>query len=179
MACWNTPTTLTWRESADSCNEFSLLSGQDEAAQLCRHGWGGYKATVTTPFGQWEINTEGFWKSRTLITEANTGAPVAECSRGGMSSDRTIRWHNGRTYLWRQAGWWSDSVELIDSGGRRLLTMRTGTGAGSFRDIFKTHGRVEIDQPREDRAHLALLTVISWYFLLIHREEMASVVVIG
>ncbi len=177
--CWNTPTTLTWRESATSSHEFSLLAPAGEAARLSRGGWCSQEATVATAFGSWIIRAEGFWKSRILVRDGSTGALVAECSGPMMSSDRIIAWHDGQHYQWQRSGWWTDGAKLIDPAGRCLMMIHIGGEKATLRDLFKTHGSVEIRFGEPERMRLALLTVVSWYLLLMQREEMASVVVIG
>lgn len=177
--CWHTAAHLVWRESMNTGKEFTLLSGAMEAGRLSLSGWCSLEATAATAFGSWTIRAEGFWKPRILVRDGSTGALVAECSRPWMSSDRIIAWQDGKIYQWQRSGWWSDVVKLIDPVGRCLMIVHLGDEKATLRDLFKTHGSVEICFGEPDGMRLALLTVVSWYLFLMHREEMASVVVIG
>ena len=175
--CWSTPATFTWRESDHSSNEFSLLAGADEAAHLSRHGWAGYDAVITTPFGSWEIRSEGFWRPRLIIADRTSGAQIGECKRDWMSGDRAIRWHDGVVYHWHQAGWWSDVFELAGGDGKVILRTSPGNERWSLRNLFRTNGMMEIADPGTDQARLSVLGGLSWLLLLLYREQMASAVV--
>lgn len=177
--CWTTPTTLTWRESDRSSKEFTLFSGASEAARLVRHGWAGDDAEVISPMGSWRIRAEGFWMNRRIVTDVATSARIGECGRSWTASEWTISLRDGSQYLWRQKGWWSEEFELCGPNGSVLLVTRTGNEQQSWRNIFRTNGWTEIRATGPDPATLALLGGLSWLFVLLYREQMASVVVIS
>jgi hypothetical protein len=123
---FTTPTTLTWRESDQSGKEFTLFSGNSEAVRLVRHGWAGDDAEVISHRGSWRIRAEGFWNRRCIITDAATGGWIGECDQSWTASERTIRIRDGRQYVWRQAGWWSEEFEMCGPDGSVLLVTRPG-----------------------------------------------------
>jgi hypothetical protein len=176
--CWTTPTTLTWRESDHSSKEFMLFSGEAEAARLVRHGWAGDDADVISRLGSWRVRGEGFWRRRLIVTDSVTGAWIGECGRSWTTTERTIRMRDGRQYVWRQAGWWSEEFELCGPDGSVLLVTRTGNERRVWRNLFRTNGWAEIRTAGPDPATLSLLGGLSWLFLLLYRDEMASAVVV-
>lgn len=176
--CWTTNVTLTWCESETSCKELLLLEGETKAGQLTRHGWSGSDAELTTPVGSWMIRSRGFWGQHLVITDAKTGKVVSECGSSWTGAKRTIRWFDGRVYTWRQAGAFSEDFELTGPAGEVLLVTTVGGERWSWREMFRTNGRVEVRNVDPGPARLALLSGLSWLFLLKFREEAAGAVVI-
>lgn len=174
--CWATPTTFRWREDAGKGNHYTLSSATGTAGTLTFSGWGSASADAVTAFGAYHIRSKGLWSSVLLVTDARTGAVVAECTRSFLSGERTVRFTDGAVRRWTNTRFWSQTYSVVDDHGGEVLTLAEGGEHRGFRDLFRTHGHMELKPHREDPPRAALLALLGWYFFITVQQESSTFV---
>jgi hypothetical protein len=177
MEAINWKTATITEKTKGSGGGYCFTAESEVIGSLESTGWFGIPNQAATPYGEWELVREGFWRPDLIVRNRRTNAIVAECTRRWLSFEWSIRLADGPLYSWGIVGWWAGTYAICDPSGDPVLTVQEGRDGWSLRDLFRTNGRIEVSGTGEDPARLSLLGVLAWYFFLLHRQEASAVVV--
>jgi hypothetical protein len=172
---WTTAT--IFEKTKGSGGGYCFKAGSEVVGSMESTGWFGIPNQATTPYGEWELVREGFWRRDLIVRNRRTHAVVAECTSRWLSFEWSIRFADGPVYTWGNTGWWAGTYAISDPSGDPVLTVQEGSEPWSLRDLFRTNGRMEVSRTGEDPARISLLGVLAWYLFLLHRQEASAVVV--
>jgi len=150
--------TLRWLRTRDRPYAFSLLSGDTPVAAL---EWGAHEgslATARSASDEWTLKRGGFLNPH--ITVRAGAAPIARLSV--HFNYHQVDVGGGRRYRFHRAGVLVPAWQVSNPSGEELLHVEP---AREGRHL--TAGAVVVSPEGEGLPDLLLLTVLSWYFIVL------------
>ncbi len=158
---------LRWLRTRDHPDGFALLSGDATIASLEWAAGGGSLATARTASGTWTLKRGGFLNPHITL---RSGAQVLSRLSVHLNYHQ-IDIVGGRSYRFHRAGVLVPAWQVSAADGKEVLHLepvREGRHLSA--------GAVVSDPSAGDPADLLLLTVISWYFIVLAWFEDEAVV---
>jgi hypothetical protein len=151
---------LRWLRTAESPAEFKLSSGETTVAQLRWAHHGGSLASAASSAGAWTLKRGGFLNPHITVRRAGGGEDLARLSVH-LSSHR-IEVLGGKTYRFHRAGMLVPAWKVSTMEGQEILHVEP------VREGRKLVGGAVLPSPvGGELAELLLLSVISWYFIVL------------
>jgi hypothetical protein len=152
--------TLRWLRTATSPLEFDLLSGETRIAHLAWSQVGGSLASAVTSEGTWTLKRGGFLNPHVTIRQSGSGDALARLTV--HLSYHRIEMANGRAYRFHRAGVLVPAWKVTTDAGNEVLHIEP------VREERALAGGAVIAAPSAvDLPELALLVVLSWYFIVL------------
>jgi len=158
---------LMWTPRNVSGREHELRAGETVLARLVRPSLWRERRIGTAANGSWAFARAGFWCTRVVVTDEQSGAEVASLARSGWSGKGTLTLPDGREYRWRNGSVWGSKWTWLDTGDQPLMRFKQ-TGA------FKVRCTVVIEPAAAGDPHLTLLAMLGWYLMVLARADAAA-----
>jgi hypothetical protein len=158
---------LMWTPLSVSGREHKLRAGDTVLARLVRPSLWRERRIGTAANGSWAFARAGFWRTRVVVTDQQSGAEVASLARSGWSGKGTLALPDGRQYRWRNGNLWGSKWAWLDGADQPLMRFKQ-SGA------FKVRCAVIIEPPAAGDPHLTLLAMLGWYLMLLTQADAAA-----
>ncbi|RYX81114.1 hypothetical protein EON83_25575 [bacterium] len=168
--CWNE--NLVWERIKPLQPQFELRLGDEVLARMSK-AMINTKGEAEAQDGQWTMKSEGMWKTRIMVREAQSGTIVATMPWAvpmGKIPARILELTNGTQY---------PLFLNIGKGGNLESGFTTPTGrflvSGRSEGMADKHkGIVRIDSAAQTLPELSLLVCLSWYLNMFAVQDAAS-----
>ena len=150
--------TLRWIRGREHPASFALLSGDATAATLEWQTKGGSLAVAHTSSGEWTLKRGGFLNPH--ITVRSGDSVIARLSV--HLNYHQVDVSGGRSYRFHRAGVLLPAWQVTSAGGKELLHVEPAREGRHLRA-----GAVVVAPEGQDLPDLLLLTVLSWYFIVL------------
>lgn len=158
---------LIWSPSRSTKRTYELgMDGQILATLYQPSIWRQERLGVTAS-GRWRFARIGVFRQRLVISDADTGAEVAQMARSAWTRSGTLTLSDGKQYQWRSGSFWGTKWVWLDAAEQPLLHFRQ-FGA------LRLQCTVTVEPQAASDPHLALLMTLGWYLMLLMREETAA-----
>lgn len=150
--------TLRWLRDRDHPDAFSLLSGEVTAGTLEWQTRGGSLATARSASGEWTLKRAGFLNPHITVRSGETVLARLSVHLNYHQIDVV----GGRSYRFHRAGILVPAWKVTSQDGKEVLHVEP---ARVNRRL--SAGAVVVAPEAVDLADLLLLTVLSWYFIVL------------
>ena len=160
---------LFWTPSRTEKRTYELgMDGRTVATLYQPSIWRQERVAVTAG-GRWRFARVGFLRQRLVISDADTGAEVAQIARSAWTRSVTLTLSDGKQYQWRSGSFWGSKWVWLDAAKQPLLHFR------QF-GVLRFQCAVMVEPQAASDPHLALLMTLGWYLMLLMRADTAAVV---
>ena len=149
---------LKWEQSGKLASRL-VTDGQTVATLTWVKSWGSL-AKGESADGEWTLKRLGFLRPRVAVRENGSDFDLAVLSIN-WAGEGAVVFSDGETFQFKRSGFWHPDWSMFDSGGRRLLLLKPDTG------WKEKKADVEIENATILSKRILLLTVLSWYVILL------------
>lgn len=159
---------LRWLRSSPAANEFHLLSGDALVGSL---GWSesrGSLALAKTADHQWTIKRVGFLHPHVTVRNPDETKDIARLS--SHLSHHRIELAGGAAFDLKRAGLLVPAWRLTSADGVEMLHIEPVREGRRLEG-----GTIEVSPSARDRPELPLLTILTWYYVVLAWREDEAV----
>lgn len=160
---------LEWKQPATFSRAFELRAGDSLVASLHFVKMLGSLAEGEVRGGKWTFKRSGFVSPKATARVAGTEQDVAQYEPNWTGTKGLFRLGGGEVLDFRAKNMWGTEWTLADTQGEVLLRYHT-------KGMLHSGADVEVGPRMKERADLGLLLLLTWYVLVLHREDGAAVV---
>ncbi len=155
---------LTWEQPALFKRIYELRMSETVFATLTwQRGWRSV-ADLKTPYQQWTIQRQGFWRPRIIVSD-NAGTVIARLTHRWSSG--TLTFANGAAYTIKRQGFWNGEWFWLTPQETPALRIKPRWG-GSRR------ARVVVEPTGAALPELPILAGVGWYLLIQMADEAVA-----
>jgi hypothetical protein len=161
---------LLWKQTKFGAYDFELRAGEDLVGVLYWPKFLSERAVAECAAGKWRVDRVGFFRRRTVVTEADSGLEVASFEAGWLG-DGDLVLSDGRAFQWyRTKAFLNNAWALADESGNAVLEVKT------WMHWFKYRADVALHVEPGARPELPLLVLTAWYLGFMQMQDAAAVV---
>lgn len=158
---------LIWESSHTAKRTYELRAGDQVLATLTQPSAWNQRRTGSSDEGAFSFARVGVFRQRIVITNATSGAEVANMPPSGRSRDSIVTLPDGRTYFWHKANVWGTKWAWLDSTEQPVMSFKQSGG-------FTIRCEVTIEPAAATDPHLALLAQLGWFQMLLAQADIAA-----
>jgi hypothetical protein len=158
---------LIWESSHTAKRTYELRAGEQMLATLTQPSTWNQRRTGSSDEGAFTFARVGVLRQRIVITDAASGAEVANMPPSGRGRDSIITLPDGHTYFWRKSNTWGTKWTWLDSAGQPLMSLKQTGG-------FTIRCAVTIEPTAATEPHLALLAQLGWFQMLLAQADIVA-----
>jgi len=158
---------LRWEQPNTFKLEYSLLSGDQEAANLQFRSAFGSFATARSADGCWTFKRVGFFQTRVTIRDCNSEADIAVFHNNTWTSGGSLELLDGRRYP-ASTNFWQTQFEFRTEQGEQLIQY---TKIGGF---FHSSAQVLILPAAIAIPELPWMVILGWYLAILMQQDAAA-----
>jgi len=172
-------TELFWEQPKASQRNFFLRSEKYIFAQLEFDSAFSKLAEATSPDEQWIFKRVGVFSTQVKVQQADSEIILASYYPSWIGSQGKIQLLNGEEYDWNVANFFGTKFAIYKEDGNELITYLSGSRSKKFSNLFKREAQVVIAPEAWQIKELALLMLLGWYLVILHKEDSAAVAASG
>lgn len=158
---------LMWKQTAWGARDFELWSNEDLVAVLYWPKLLSDRAVAECAVGRWYVDRPGFFRRRTVVTEAESGVEVASFEAGWLG-DGDLVLADGRVFHWFKTKAFRNFWALTGQDDALLIEIHAGL------NWFKYEADVLLQRGAESLPELCLLIAATWYLGYMYIQDSAA-----
>jgi hypothetical protein len=164
---------LQWTQPALLKREYELHAGDEVVATLRWQKTFGSLALAETAEGAWTFKRSGFLRPKVTVRVPGSESETAvfNPSWGG---EGTLRFSDGRCYLWQHASFWRSEWVFANEAGEPLAHFKATLEASAAVVFCKHAAEVKFEPRAAAVPDLSLLTVLGWYLMVLMSDDAAG-----
>jgi hypothetical protein len=160
---------LEWKQPGAFSRSYELRAGDSLLATLHFVKMLGSLAEATIQGSQWTFKRSGFLSPKVTARVAGSEADIALYEPNWSSTKGLFRLAGGEVLDFRAANFWGSEWSLSSSRGDMLLRYHT-------KGMLHAGAELEVSPAARERPDLALMLLLTWYVLVLHREDGSTAV---
>lgn len=158
---------LEWKQPSAFQRQFELRSGDSVLARLHFVRMLGSSAVGEVVGSTWTLKRSGHFSTRASARIEGSTEDLITYEPNFTGTKGLFRLPGGETLQFRALNFWSSEWGLQDARGEMLLRFH-------LKGTLSTGADVEVAPEARELANLPLLLIVTWYVLVLHREDGAS-----
>jgi hypothetical protein len=155
---------LEWKQPAAFRRAYELRAGDSVVASLEFVKMLGSLAEGEVAGARWTFKRSGFVSPKATARVAGSEEDIALYEPNWSGRQGLFRLEGGEILDFKATNFWGSEWVLADSRGEQLLRYHT-------KGVLHTGAGLELSPEVKQRADLPLLLLLTWYVLVLHRED--------
>lgn len=166
---WVTPS--MWKTGSELRTDDGEIIARVNKRQ--RHWWSSPIFEVDASGSRWSFERKGTWSSRVEIRSLATNEEIATFHYNGFRTGGRLQYRDGRTFLWKQSGFWGVKWVWLGSDKESLLGFETS-------GMFKLNAAITLDPDQVEGKAPSLLLFLGWFLInMYHQDSSGAFVAAG